>query len=113
MLIAQAVRTCLAKYAEFGGRASRAEFWWFAVFVALLLGIAGTIEGEGSLRLGAVVGLAALPPFLAAAARRLRDAGLSPWWLLVGLVPFAGVPACLAMMALPGAAPRARGLRLS
>lgn len=24
-----AVKTCIAKYTDFSGRASRSEFWWF------------------------------------------------------------------------------------
>ena len=32
----EAVRTCLSKYADFNGRASRAEFWWFFLFTVLV-----------------------------------------------------------------------------
>ena len=32
MTPAQSIKTCLRKYASFSGRASRSEFWWFALF---------------------------------------------------------------------------------
>lgn len=35
MTFVEAIGTCLAKYADFEGHASRAEFWWFALFVTL------------------------------------------------------------------------------
>ena len=79
----QAVIRCLRdKYADFGGRASRPEFWWFALatFLASLvldmlhLGI-----------LGMLVNLAVLVPSLAVGARRLHDIGKSGWWQLLSL----------------------------
>lgn len=33
----KAISTCFRKYAKFSGRASRSEFWWWALFVNLLL----------------------------------------------------------------------------
>lgn len=36
MTFVESIRVCLTKYAEFTGRASRAEFWWFALFVVLV-----------------------------------------------------------------------------
>ena len=34
----ESIVICLAKYADFHGRASRSEFWWFALFVTLVTG---------------------------------------------------------------------------
>ena len=40
-----AVRRCLTSgYAAFGGRARRSEFWWFALFVALLGALAVQVD---------------------------------------------------------------------
>jgi hypothetical protein len=33
----EAIRTCFQKYAEFRGRASRPEFWWFALLYYLVI----------------------------------------------------------------------------
>ncbi len=83
------IRVCLTKYADFHGRASRAEFWWFALFV--LLGTAAfTLVSE---TLGSLFLLAVLLPLLAVGARRLRDSGYSPWWLLMLLAPVGGLVA--------------------
>mgnify|MGYP006300608017 FL=1 len=43
-----AVRTCLGNYATFSGRAPRAEFWWFAVFVLLGNLLFGVLDGRRS-----------------------------------------------------------------
>ncbi len=32
----QAIKTCLAKSFKFSGRASRSEFWWFVLFIAVI-----------------------------------------------------------------------------
>lgn len=45
MPFGQAVATGLRKYADFSGRAQRPDFWWFALFVALLWLVAATIAG--------------------------------------------------------------------
>ena len=33
----EAIRTCFRKYTEFRGRASRPEFWWFALLYYLVI----------------------------------------------------------------------------
>lgn len=77
----EAIRSCLARYAQFGGRASRAEFWWFYLFTILASLLTGALDGAiGSGVLGMAVSLALLPPTLSAGARRLHDTGRSGWW---------------------------------
>jgi uncharacterized membrane protein YhaH (DUF805 family) len=36
MSFGAAIQTVLRRYAEFSGRASRSEFWWWALFNALV-----------------------------------------------------------------------------
>jgi hypothetical protein len=36
MSFGEAIQTVFRKYAEFTGRAGRAEFWWWALFTALV-----------------------------------------------------------------------------
>lgn len=81
-----AVRTCFSKYADFSGRASRPEYWWFFLFLVGLY-IVAALLGD-IVYWGAVI--ATFLPSLAAAVRRLRDSGRSPWWVLIGLVPVVG-----------------------
>jgi uncharacterized membrane protein YhaH (DUF805 family) len=95
----EAIRVCLAQYAEFHGRASRSEFWWFALFVTLVAG-ALTYLSEN---LAAIFLIAVLLPFLAVGARRLHDSGQSRWWLLFLLVPVAGIVVLGFLWALPPA----------
>ena len=69
MQMVDAVKACFAKYADFNGRATRTEYWWF--FLAVLLGSA-----TASLiapRLYALFALVTLLPMIAVGARRLHD----------------------------------------
>jgi len=75
MTFPEAIRVCLNKYAEFDGRATRAEFWWFTVFVIL---VTAALESLSEV-LGSVFLIAMLLPFLAAGTRRLHDIGKSGW----------------------------------
>ncbi len=97
-----AIRVCLAKYAEFTGRATRSEFWWFALFVTLVTGALRYLSEA----LAAVVLIAMLLPLLAAGSRRLRDSGNSAWWQLFLLAPFAGIIVLGFMWAQPPTSPR-------
>ena len=88
----EAIRYGFQQYAKSTGRATRAEYWWFALFlflVAIVLAVVDSILGTGSL-LGNLWTLATLLPSVGVGCRRLRDAGCSPWNLLWGLVPVIG-----------------------
>lgn len=87
MTFHESILVCLKKYAEFNGRASRSEFWWFMLFI-LLVGSALAYAGETFV---SIFLIATLLPLLAAGARRLRDAGISAWWLFYLLVPVGGL----------------------
>ncbi|MCC7358065.1 MAG: DUF805 domain-containing protein [Anaerolineales bacterium] len=93
----KAIRVCLVKYADFTGRASRPEFWWFALFVTLGAGALLYVHEAAA----GVFGVAMLLPFLAAGARRARDAGRSGWWQLFYLAPAAGLVIVASVLALP------------
>jgi uncharacterized membrane protein YhaH (DUF805 family) len=81
MNFGQAISTCLSKYANFNGRASRPEFWWFFLFQILVTIAAGMIGDVVS----GLAGLALLLPSIAVATRRLHDVGRSGWWQLLSL----------------------------
>ena len=98
MTFQEAVRTVLQqKYATFSGRARRSEFWFFALFSAIVRTIANIIDAilhTGNSTTGlvsVVVSLALLVPSLAVGARRLHDTGRSGWWLLIALIPLVGI----------------------
>ena len=83
----------LKKYAVFGGRARRKEYWMFALFnwiiifvlalIELLVGIAPESE---QLVLANIYQLAVLIPIIAVGVRRMHDTGRSGWWLLLPFV---------------------------
>lgn len=95
MTFQESVKVCFTKYAEFSGRASRSEYWWFVLFVIL-----GTVAASViSDKLSILFTLATLLPSTAAAARRLHDTNRSGWWQLVGFVPLVGLIALLVLLA--------------
>lgn len=82
----ESVQVCLKKYADFTGRASRPEYWWFVLFA-----FGGSfVLSCVSLWLNVIFVLGTLLPQVAAATRRLHDTGRSGWWQLIGLVPVIG-----------------------
>ncbi len=83
----ESILVCLKKYAEFNGRASRSEFWWFTLFI-LLVASALTYVSQ---TLGSIFLISVLLPLLAAGTRRLHDTGKSAWWQLFLLVPVGGL----------------------
>ncbi len=104
--------TPLTRYAQFSGRASRSEFWWFQLFILIvfvplhvLSFIAGYTGSEAlawiSMGLGVLVWLALLVPLVAVTVRRLHDTDRAGWWYLLLLVPFANL-AVLVFTLLPG-----------
>ena len=87
MTFYESILVCFKKYAEFNGRASRSEFWWFALFITLVTSALVYISET----LGSIFLIATLLPFLAAGTRRLRDTGKSGWWQLFLLAPVGGL----------------------
>ena len=81
----------LKKYTVFAGRATRKEYWMFALF-NIIIGVVLTLVGRiiGFNFLMSIYTLAILLPGLAVTSRRLHDTGRSAWWILIGLIPFIG-----------------------
>ncbi|MGF6311992.1 uncharacterized membrane protein YhaH (DUF805 family) [Bradyrhizobium sp. i1.8.4] len=65
------IATCFRKFADFSGRASRAEFWWFLGFCLLVLLAAHQFDTA------IYVAIAMALPLLAVTARRFHDSGLT------------------------------------
>ena len=97
MTFFESIRVCFAKYAEFNGRATRAEFWWFFLFVTLAAGGLAYLSQS----LSNVFLVAVLLPFLAVGSRRLHDTGKSGWWQLFILVPVGGIILLMIWWAVP------------
>ena len=95
MTFQESIKVCFNKYADFTGRASRAEYWWFMLFI-LLVSLAASMISP---MLSGLFSLGTLLPCLAAATRRLHDTNRSGWWQLVALVPVIGFIIILVFLA--------------
>lgn len=87
--------TPIRKYAQFSGRAPRAEYWWFYLFVLIAYIAAVIIDTMlGSNLFGpygiltAILWLGLIVPTLAVGVRRLHDTNRTGWWLLGPIVPY-------------------------
>jgi uncharacterized membrane protein YhaH (DUF805 family) len=86
--------TALKKYFDFKGRASRKEFWLFALFNTLFVVLAIVLDSgifgydnEGFGPLVSIYFLATLIPGLSVSVRRFHDIGLNAWSLLFVFIP--------------------------
>ena len=117
MTFAESIKTVFSKYADFSGRAGRAEFWWFTLFSTLVSSAlnALTVPFNGRLfqfdatgnmvstyvSFATIWGIAVLVPSLAVTIRRLRDAGYEWTQLFWILLPFVGVIILIIRLAAP------------
>lgn len=92
MSFTEAIKSCLRNYVTFSGRAPRSEYWFFALFTALVYTILPFLEAAiyGMPVLTMVLALGLILPSLAVTIRRLHDTGRSGWWILVTLIPLVG-----------------------
>ena len=74
----------LKKYAQFNGRARRSEYWYFALFSAII-SIALTVVGMiiKVPLIANLYSLAVLLPSIAVGIRRMHDVGKSGWFILI------------------------------
>ena len=88
MTFVDAIKNGFVNFANFRGRAGRAEFWYWVLFYVLVSLVAGTVDNtSGTQTVGNLVSLAFLIPNLSISARRFRDAGVNPWLLLLQILP--------------------------
>lgn len=94
-------------YANFNGRATRSEYWYFAlanlsvlVFLLVFGGILGAIfASENAIGQGVVCGyiiymlysLAVMIPGIAVFVRRMHDIDKSGWNFLLAIIPFGAI----------------------
>jgi uncharacterized membrane protein YhaH (DUF805 family) len=88
----------LRKYAVFGGRSRRKEYWFFVLFVVVISTVLTIVDGligaydrsTGVGLLSAIFSLAILIPSISVSVRRLHDIDRTGWWVLISLVPLVG-----------------------
>ena len=83
----EAVKICFKKYFNFKDRASRSEYWYFALFGVIVYGIGiGMIFISYKLIwLLVVISIVLIIPFIAVTARRLHDINKSGWFQLLSV----------------------------
>ncbi|MBO7300017.1 MAG: DUF805 domain-containing protein [Tidjanibacter sp.] len=90
-------KKCFRQYADFKGRARRAEYWYFVLYTWLISIAVSLVDmltlgvGEDGMGLlGAIFSLVIFIPSLAASVRRMHDTGRSGWVLLLSFIPVIG-----------------------
>ena len=112
------IDTLKSRYMQFGGRATRSEFWYFALFNFIITALLTYIDMTFGLEyihevmittpamgeipakeymstesigyLGTFYSIMVFIPTLALSFRRLHDIGKSAWWLFIIFAPFIG-----------------------
>ena len=101
MNFGKAVKSGFKNYANFQGRATRSEFWYWTLFFAMAytgfyLAYITIGQNMGVSLMTAEIGNALmiamlLLPSVAVTTRRLHDTNRSGWWQLIGVALFIGV----------------------
>ncbi len=108
MNFGQAVNSYFRKYVTFTGRASRPEYWYAYLFSMILILVATLLDFSMMVEYSAIsdggmapsfftslITLALFFPSLTVGVRRLHDTNRSGWWMLLILVPLAGIIALI------------------
>jgi uncharacterized membrane protein YhaH (DUF805 family) len=99
MGIWEAVKSAFGQYVTFAGRARRAEFWWFMLFVFLVsvgadlfdVAIFRPLAWHGAAGpIASLWALATLLPNISVSVRRLHDLDRSGRWCWLWFVPIVG-----------------------
>ena len=112
MTLKEAVKICVGKkYADFSTRASRKEFWsfalfyWFLCLAMFMISILVDVVFEHSFQMfrlmvgvSVIIALLLMVPTYAVCVRRLHDTGRTGWWLLLYFIPWIGTIALLIML---------------
>jgi uncharacterized membrane protein YhaH (DUF805 family) len=84
MSFTDAIKSVLQNYANFRGRASRPEFWWWMLLAFLVNVVLAELEST----IGALASLAIAIPTVSVGVRRLHDTDRSGWFYVLIIVPF-------------------------
>jgi len=77
-----AVKSGFRNYANFKGRATRSEFWWWTLFTVI---VSAALSGYN---LDSFASAALFLPSIAVGCRRMHDTGRRGWWQLIPIVSF-------------------------
>ena len=96
----------LKRYAQFRGRAPRAEYWWFYLATLVISFLLDAVEkgfdvseaatGDSGY-LSLIFTAATIITWIAVSVRRLHDIDLTGWWLMVLVVPIIMIAGSIGM----------------
>lgn len=106
-----AIKKGFKGYVVWNARSTRAEYWWWTLFVLIVTIVASIVDSTlfgaefgGLGPVAAVSSLALFLPGLSVWIRRLHDTDRTGWWAWIVLVPFIGVIVALIFTVLPSKA---------
>ncbi|WP_394355808.1 DUF805 domain-containing protein [Candidatus Trichorickettsia mobilis] len=86
----QAVFLAYSRIFDYSSRASRAEYWWFALFFGIIYGSYSYFRLQENGILVYLLLFFFVTPNLSLSVRRLHDINKSGWWVLIGFIPIVG-----------------------
>ena len=90
----EAFTTAWRKSFTYGGKATRAEYWWFyfinLIVIYAYLWLVPTSPPDLASALLILYSIASVFPSLSIVVRRLRDIGKQWQWIFISLIPFIG-----------------------
>jgi uncharacterized membrane protein YhaH (DUF805 family) len=95
MGFAGAIAAGFRNYVNFGGRATRPEYWYFVLFIVIVSIIAIAIDFAvfGDQQMFLIYGIFSLATFLPSLSvfiRRMHDTGRTGWWFFLNFIPLIG-----------------------
>jgi uncharacterized membrane protein YhaH (DUF805 family) len=104
-----AIKKGFRGYVVWNARSTRAEYWWWTLFVIIVTFVASIIDSAlfstammtGVGPLSAISSLALFLPGLSVWIRRLHDTDRTGWWVWIMLIPIIGLIVSLVFVLLP------------
>lgn len=105
MNFGEAVKHCFRNYANFRGRASRSEYWYFLLLYPILTVVFAISQAynesqnsgptfrltDAAILVYSLLVIGMVVPAISSGIRRLHDTGRSAQWLLLNFIPFGGL----------------------
>ena len=101
MTFQDSIKSCFNKYGSINGRATRSEYWYWALFVFLVsiftfvidINLLGSSIYDEFTPLNSIWTLVVLIPGITVTVRRLHDVNRSGWWIfiiftVIGIIPY-------------------------
>lgn len=80
------------QYHDFSGRSTRKQFWMYLLYLLVTYIVIALIAGLIKMPfLVMIVALGFVVPNIAMVVRRIRDLGISGWFVLIGLIPIINI----------------------